>query len=84
MVGQIYATNFQLNAANSADTEPHFLDLNLSITLGIVSSKIYYKQDDFSFEIVHFPFLDRDFPCSPSFGVYFFAMNSFCESVFQC
>ena len=32
----------------------HFLDLNLSITNGIVSSKIYDKQDDFNFEIVIF------------------------------
>ena len=36
---------------------------------GIVSSKIYDKQDD-SFEIVNFPFLDGDVPRSPSYGVY--------------
>ena len=30
-----------LNKANSSDTEAPFLDLNLSITNGIVSSKIY-------------------------------------------
>ena len=47
-----------------------FLDLNLSITNGIVSSKIYDKQDDFNFEIVNFPFLDGDVPRSPSYGVY--------------
>ena len=39
MVGQIY-TELQLNKANSSDTEATFLDLNLSITNGIVSSKI--------------------------------------------
>ena len=43
MVGQIYPTEFQLNKANSSDTEAPFLDLNLSITNGIVSSKIYDK-----------------------------------------
>ena len=32
--------------------------MNLSITNGIVSSRIYIKQDDF--EIVNFPFLDGD------------------------
>ena len=41
MVGQIYPTELQLNKANSSDTEAPFLDLNLSITNGIVSSKIY-------------------------------------------
>ena len=32
---------------NSSDTEAPFLDLDLSIMNGIVSSKIYDKQDDF-------------------------------------
>ena len=70
MVGQIYPTELQLNKPNSSDTEAPFLDLNLSITNGIVSSKIYDKRDDFNFEIVNFPFLDGDVPCSPSYGVY--------------
>ena len=39
MVGQIYPTELQLKRANSSDTEAPFLDLNLSITNGIVSSK---------------------------------------------
>ena len=68
MVGQIYPTELQLNKANSSDTEALVLDLNLSITHGIVSSKIYDKRDDFNFEIVNF--IDGDVPCSPSYGVY--------------
>ena len=39
MVGQIYSTELQLNKANSSDTVAPFLDLNLSIANGIVSSK---------------------------------------------
>ena len=70
MVGQIYPTELQLNKANSSDAEAPFLDLNLSITNGIVSSKIYDKRDDFNFEIVNFPFPDGDVPRSPSYGVY--------------
>ena len=70
MVGQIYPTELQLNKANSSDTEAPFLDLNLSITNDIVSSKIYDKRDDFNFEKVSFPFLDGDIPRSPSYGVY--------------
>ena len=69
MVGQIYPTKLQLNKANSSDTEPPFLDLNMSITNDIVSSKIYDKWDDFYFEI-DFLFLDGDVPRSPSYGVY--------------
>ena len=70
MVGQIYPAELQLNKANSSDTEARFLDLNLSLSNGIVSSKIYDKRDDFNFEIVNFPFLDGDVPRSPSYGVY--------------
>ena len=70
MVCQIYTTKLQLNKANSSDTEAPFLDFNLSITNGIVSSKIYDKRDDFNFEIVNFPFLDGDDLRSPSYGIY--------------
>ena len=37
MIGQIYPTELQINKANSSDTEAPFLDLNLSISNGIVS-----------------------------------------------
>ena len=70
MVGQIYPTELQLDKANFSDTEAPFLDLNLAITNGIVSSKINDKRDDFNFEIVKFPFLDGDVPRSHSYGVY--------------
>ena len=65
----LYPTELKLNKANSSDTEAPFLDSNLSITNGKVSSKIYDKWDDFNFEIVYFPFLDENVPRSPSYGV---------------
>ena len=49
MVGQIYPTELQLNKVNSSDSEAPFLDLNMSSSNGIVSSKIYDKQDDFNY-----------------------------------
>ena len=70
MVGKIYPTELQLNKATSSDTEAPLLDLNLSITNGIVSSKIYDKWDDFNFEIVNFPFCDGHAPRSLSYSVY--------------
>ena len=70
MVSQIYPSELQLNKANTSDTEAAFLDLHLSISNDIVSTKIYDKRDDFVFEIVNFPFLDGDVPHSTSYGVY--------------
>ena len=55
MIGQIYPTELQLNKANSSDTEALFLDLNLSINNGIVSSKLNDKRDDFNFKNSKFP-----------------------------
>ena len=52
---RIYPAELQLNKANSSDTEASFLDLNLSISNGTVSTKIYDKRDDFDFDIVNFP-----------------------------
>ena len=57
MVSQIYPSELQLNKANTSDTKAAFLDLHLSISNDIVSTKIYDKRDDFDFEIVNFPFL---------------------------
>ena len=70
MVSQIYSTELQSNKAALSDTDAAFFDLDLSITNGMVSTKIYYKRDDFNFEIVNFPFLDGDVPRSLSYGVY--------------
>ena len=50
MVGQIYPTELQLNKANSSETEAPFLNLNLSKTNGIVSSKIYDNRDHLNFK----------------------------------
>ena len=55
MVSQIYPSELQLNKANASDTKAAFLDLHLSISNDIVSTKIYDKRDDFYFEIVNFP-----------------------------
>ena len=70
MVGQIYPTELQLKKANSSDTKAPFLDLNLSTTKCIASSKIYDKRNDFNFEIVNFPFLDGNHHRPPPYGVY--------------
>ena len=56
MVSQIYPSELQLYQANTSDTEAAFLELHLSTSNDIVSSKIYDKRDDFDFEIVNFTF----------------------------
>ena len=69
MVNRIYPAELQLNKAYSSETEAPFLDLNLSISNGTVSTKIYDKRDNFDFDIVYFSFLDGDVPRRASYGV---------------
>ena len=66
----IWKVKYTLHQANTSDTEAAFLELHLSISNDIVSTKIYDKRDDFDFEIVNFPLLDGDVPRSTSYGVY--------------
>ena len=70
IVNRIYPTELQLNRANSSDTEASCFGLNLCISNGTVSTKLYGKRDDFDFDIVNFLFLDGDVPRRTSYGVY--------------
>ena len=79
---KIYPTGLHLNKVNPSDTEAPFLDLDLSITNGIVSTKIYDKRD-FNFEIANFPFLWRCSPLPFLWSIHF-ATYSFCKSMFSC
>ena len=56
MVGQLYPSELQLNKAITSDTKAAFLDLHLSISNDIVSTKMYDKRDKFDFENVNFQF----------------------------
>ena len=67
---RIYPAELQLNKANSSYTEPQFWDLNLSVSNGTVSTKLYDKRDNFDFEIVNFPFLNGDDTRLIWYGVY--------------
>ena len=80
MVSQIYPLELQLNKAYTPDTKATVLDLHLSISNDIVSTKIYDNRYDFDFEIINFPFLDGDVPRSTSYGVYVSQLISFARA----
>ena len=64
IASQIYPAAMHLNKANTPNTEAPFLELNLSILDGFVSSHIFEKHDNFDFNIVRFPLSDGDFPAT--------------------
>ena len=51
MVTKTYPSEPELNNAITSDTEAAFLDLHLSISNSIVSTKIYDKGDDLSLKL---------------------------------
>ena len=63
-----YPTEIQFNKVIPSDAEAPFWGVDLPITNGIVSSKIYDKRDDFNFEIVNFLFLNGNVPRSTVYG----------------
>ena len=62
IVTELFPTKLLLNKANSVDN----VDLYLSISNDIVSSKIDHKDVDYNFENIIFYFLDADVILSPS------------------
>ena len=66
----IYPKELRLNKKTESYLSAPFLDLDLSISNGIISSKIYDTRDDFDLAIVNYLHLDGDVPRATSYGVY--------------
>ena len=54
IVSQLYPSGHQLNKTNTSDTEAAFLNLHLSISNDIASTKHYDKRDDFDLKLFCF------------------------------
>lgn len=70
MIKDIYPSELELNKANAVNTNAPYLDLNIFIINGKISTCVYDKRDDFNFQIVNYPHLSGNIPSSPSYGVY--------------
>ena len=68
---EIYPSQLTVEKANKSDHLADYLDLIFIIGSGDkYSTRLYDKRDDFDFHIVNFPFLSRNIPSGPSYGVY--------------
>ena len=70
--------NVHMNTAS--DTEAPFFDLHQSISNGFVSSKIYYKRDDFDFDIVFVSFFGWRCSMSSLLWSEYFSAYKICQS----
>ena len=84
MISSIYPKELKLIKANISNNSAAFLDLDISINNGKISTKIYDKRDDFDFNIVNYPHLDGDVPRATSYEVYISQLIRFaraCSSI---
>ena len=66
----IYPNELILNKENESNNRATFLDIDIMITDKIFSTRLYDKRNDFSFQIVNFPFLCGNIPKRQSYGVF--------------
>ena len=69
MVSQVYPSELRLSGAVASGAGAAFLGLHLSISSGVVSTRVCGGRYDFGFRVVGFPFLGGGVPSSASYGV---------------
>ena len=68
---RIYPSELQIKDTTDTLNSASYLDLHLEHNVnGTLSIRIYDKRDDFDFQIVNFPYLCSNIPCSPAYGVF--------------
>lgn len=75
VMGDIYPKELILVPDDSDGLSTPFLDLQLVVKDGVVSTSIYDKRDAFDFKIINFPTLTGNIPMKSSYGVFI------CEAV---
>ena len=68
---EIYPSQLTVEKVSKSDHLADYLDLTFIIDSGgKLSTRLYDKCVDFDFHVVNFPFLSRNIPSGPSYGVY--------------
>ena len=70
-LGQMYPAELAIKDTTESTTSASYLDLLLSIGRdGQLHTLIFDKRDGLDFHITNFPFLSRNIPSSPAYGVF--------------
>ena len=86
----IYPPELEIKETTETSSSASYLDLLLSVSNGILSTRLYDKRDDFDFRIVNFPFISSNILESPAYGVYISqliryarACSSYCDFIYR-
>ena len=74
-ISDIYLKELILKKTNTGPRKSPFLDLDITITNNQFITKVYDKQEDFNFDIVNFPNIERNIPNTPAYGVFISQTN---------
>ena len=67
----IYPPESVVNLSSNTPKSVNYLDINIVLDdFSNLHFSIYDKRDDFSFDIVNFPFLDSCIPRKPALGIF--------------
>ena len=71
ILGKVTKSQAGVNKSSNSNTSVSYLDLNIRSVDSNLTFSLYDKRDDFSFDIVNFPFLDSCIPRKPALGLFF-------------
>ena len=66
----IYPRELEIKETTETAASSLYLDCYLYIDNGKLTTRLYYKRNDFNFPTVNFPFLSSNIPSVPAYGVY--------------
>ena len=70
IISEIYPPEMVVSKTNISARKTNFLDLTISIYRGKFYVMLYDKRNDYSFEVINYPFLDGNIPKNQSYGVF--------------
>ena len=68
---EIYPQDLEIKLESNNTQEVTYLDLKIKSENSILNFSVYDKRDDFSFDIVNYPYIDSCIPKKSALGVYY-------------
>ena len=80
-ISQIYPKELVLKETTESENSCSYLDLCFFRTNdNCLKTKIYDKRDEFTFDIINYPYIDSNIPSSPAYGVYISRLVAFARA----
>ena len=76
----IYPPELTLSRTDKDGTQADYLDLNIGISDGFFTSKLFDKRNDFNFKVINYPCIKfSNIPVQPAYGIYLSQLLRICR-----